>query len=266
MSNPPLPEDMAFHYGADYDRKVAAAGDNSPQRWRDRWETLSQYKRSGTLLDLGCSSGAFLETLKGPAWNLYGIEMSPECATKAQARTGAQIYTGDILSAPFPPETFDVITCFHVMEHVYEPRQVFEKVKYWLKSGGLFYFLVPNIDSAGFRIFGSYWYPLELPRHLSHFSPKSLSALARSVNLDVVSLEAKREVFIEYSMHYIVDDALAYAGISRKPLAKATDRSVPVKVVRKLYRWTIQPVLTGLASLAGDGESIHVILQKGTNR
>ena len=75
-------------------------------------------------------------------------------------------------------ESFDVITCFDVLEHLYEPRRVMAKVGEWLKPGGIFYVLVPNVDAAEARVFGSYWHGLELPRHLFHYSPASLKFLA----------------------------------------------------------------------------------------
>jgi SAM-dependent methyltransferase len=267
LDNAPKPEDMWQHYGQDYDRKIAAAGESSPGRWRDRRETLSLHKQGGAILDLGCSSGSFLETLKGGKWDLHGVEMSTESADRALARCGAKVFVGDILDAPFKPASFDAITCFHVFEHLYHPREVLTKVSEWLKPGGIFYALMPNIDSAGMRVFKSYWYPLELPRHLYHFSPKSLSRLASSVGLEEVSLTAGREVFIEYSVHYMVDDLLKKVGMNRLPLSKYKDASFPWKVVRKMYRLTVQPVLTGLIALAGDGESIHAVFRKaGSSR
>ena len=90
--------------------------------------------------------------------------MSAECAKTAEARSGAQVFVGNILDAPFPPESFDVITCFDVLEHLYEPRRVMARVSEWLKPGGMFYVLVPNVDSAEARVFGSYWHGLELPQ------------------------------------------------------------------------------------------------------
>ncbi|MBZ5666376.1 MAG: class I SAM-dependent methyltransferase [Acidobacteriia bacterium] len=262
LSSAPRPQEMVEHYGPDYDKKIAAAGETSPDRWRDRTGVLTQYKQEGTLLDLGCSSGSFLSTLKGNAWDLYGIEMSTESASRAQERCGAKVFVGDILDAPFEPGSFDAITCFHVFEHLYHPREVLQKVARWLKPGGIFYVLVPNIDSAGERVFQSYWYALELPRHLSHFSPKSLSAVAASVGLEKLSLTTHREVFIEYSTHYILDDILAKLGIARTSLAASGPASLGRKVIRKVYRLTVQPLLTGLISLAGDGESIHAIFRK----
>jgi SAM-dependent methyltransferase len=253
---------MGYHYGSDYDRQIAAAGEGASQRWLMRRETLAQYKSAGALLDLGCSSGSFLASLKGEPWSLFGIEISPDCAKRAEAKSGAQVFAGDILAAPFGPETFDVVTCFHVFEHLYPPRQVLEKVWEWLKPGGIFYTLVPNIDSAGVRIFRSYWYGLELPRHLHHFSPTSLRHLANSAGFQEVSLITHRELCLEESLRYLCDDILRRFGFSRAPLATAKAPSLPWKVVRKVLRLTIVPLLSQLTVIAGDGESIHVILRK----
>jgi hypothetical protein len=75
-----------------------------------------------------------------------------------------------------------------------------------------------------------------------------------------------REVFIEASTRYILDDLLRKAGITRTPLAKASRPSLLFRVVRKAFRLTALPVLNGLASLAGDGESIHAIFRKRLNQ
>jgi SAM-dependent methyltransferase len=265
LDDPPLPSQMAAHYGPDYDRAVAAAGDD-PDRWLGRWKTLQQYKSGGALLDLGCSSGGFLAGLASSSWALHGIEMSAAAAAKAQRKCGAKVYVGDILDAPFPRSSFDAITCFHVFEHLYHPREVLAKVYDWLKPNGIFYVMVPNIDSAGSRIFKSYWYALELPRHLSFFSPKSLRELAQSVGLQEISITTHREVFIEASARYILDERLRRIGIRRTPLAKAARPRLPFRVVRKAFRMTILPVMNGAASLAGDGESIHAIFRKRPSR
>ena len=265
LADPPKTEEMALHYSQEYDRRIAAAGDNSPGRWRDRKQTLTQYKRSGALLDLGCSAGSFLKALQSKEWELYGIDMSTESAKRAQAESGAKVFVGDILDAPFRASSFDVITCFHVFEHLYRPRDVLSKVLEWLKPGGIFYMMVPNIDSAGAHIFRSYWYALELPRHVFHYSPKSLSMMARSVGFEVASLTTHREVFIEQSTRYIIDDMLRRMGVRRVPLANTQPPGIMFRLVRKAFRLTILQLLTGLASLAGDGESIHAVFKKNSN-
>src|SRR5215471_17288597 len=65
--NPPRPEEMGIHYSSDYDRLIALAGDGSPGHSDGRGNVVRRYKQQGRLLDLGCSSGAFLTAMKGPS-------------------------------------------------------------------------------------------------------------------------------------------------------------------------------------------------------
>jgi len=252
---------MNGHYGEDYDRSVAVAGED-PDRWSGRRDTILRMRPGGAILDLGCSSGGFLAAMKRPAWKLFGIEMSEQVAKVARERSGADVFVGDIKDAPYGAGEFDVVTCFHVLEHLDRPAEVLRCVHDWLKPGGMFYMMVPNIESGGARIFRSYWYALELPRHLTHFSPGSLRHMARSVGFEELSLTTHRELFFENSVRYIFDALLGKAGIRRTPLACRNSPSLPWRAARKLFRLTILPGLTWLASLAGDGESIHAIFQK----
>jgi len=261
LQDPPPPSEIGEHYGARYDGAISGPGDD-PNHWRERRDALSLFKSGGALLDLGCSSGGFLASMQGPSWKLSGVEMSETVAKRARERCGAEVFVGDILDAPFPPGSFDAITCFHVFEHLYQPREVLARVSAWLKPGGVFYTMMPNIDSAGARIFQSYWYALELPRHLYHFSPKSLRALANGVGLEVVSLTTNREMFIEHSMRYVFDGIIRKIGYSRPPLAESPAPGIPWRAARKIFRLTLLPVLTGIGSLAGDGESMHAVFEK----
>lgn len=264
LSHPPKPAEMHLHYTDAYHKLISAAGDNSPARWGFRREALAQFRTSGALLDLGCSSGSFLEFMGRESWELFGIEMSAEGARTAESRSGAQVHVGDILSAPFPEESFDVITCFDVLEHLYEPRQVMAKVAEWLKPGGIFYVLVPNVDSAEGRVFGSYWHGLELPRHLFHYSPASLKFLAESAGLREVSLETRRNPAVGTSLRYVWDDVFRVVGVRRTPVAYRAEASLPWRAVRKLVRITLLRTLLAMAPLAGGGESIHAIFRKDT--
>ena len=264
LNNPPELSEMHMHYTEAYDNLISASGQNSPARWGFRKEALAPHKRSGALLDLGCSSGSFLESLKSEGWKLHGIEMSRDCAKIAEAKSGAQVFVGDILEAPFRRESFDVITCFDVLEHLYEPRRVMTKVGEWLKPGGIFYVLVPNVDSAEARVFGSYWHGLELPRHLFHYSPASLKFLADSAGLREVSVETRRNPAIGTSLRYVWDDVFGAVGIRRTPVAYREEAGLPWRAARKVVRMTVLRVLLAMAPFVGGGESIHAIFQKET--
>jgi SAM-dependent methyltransferase len=264
LDEPPSKSEMSMHYGSDYDRTICTAA-KAPEHWFGRRDELLRLKPGGgSVLDLGCATGGFLSTLKGRSWKLYGIEISEEAAAIARHRCGAEIFVGDVLDARFPPDSFDAITCFNVFEHMHEPGAVLSRVAKWLKPGGVFYTMMPNIDSAGARIFRSYWYALELPRHLYHFSPATLKMLGQNSGLAAVAVGAHRELYFDYSIRYVFDDILRRVGISRMPLAftQNVKRGFAWRVARKAFWVAVTPVINAVASLAGDGETITAVFTK----
>jgi 2-polyprenyl-3-methyl-5-hydroxy-6-metoxy-1,4-benzoquinol methylase len=255
---------MPYHYGRDYHKAITISGEAGlDKRWRYPRNRISEFAQGGALLDIGCSSGGFLRTLAGPAWELYGIEVSPTEAQKAEASTGAKVFVGDILDAPFSASTFDVITGFHVLEHVYQPKQVVGKLWEWLKPGGILYLHVPNIHALEARIFQSYWYGLELPRHLYHFSPASLSRLFAFFDFEEVILRTLSHNHIEASMHYILGEVQAKLGVSRTPLA-AIHKSPGIawRIVRKALRLGLLEPLGCVAAAVGHGAGIEAMYRK----
>lgn len=259
--DPPLPEAMTAHYGRNYHKTISKNGDASLERWKQRQARVLPHRSSGALLDLGCSSGAFLEVFKGGPWDLYGIEIDPIQAETARAK-GANVFTGDALDAPFAPESFDVITCFHVLEHHYQPRELMQKVWEWLKPGGVFFLVLPNIDSWEACLFRSYWFGLEMPRHLFHFSPKSLQQVSSSIGFDVARLMTPADSYMEHSIRYIFDDLVQGLGFSRVSLSEGQQASLPLKVIRKAFRLSFELVFRHAASLAGRGASIEAVFKK----
>lgn len=266
LSNPPRPTDMHLHYTDAYHRLISASGNDPAKRWMSRKEDLMRHKRSGKLLDLGCSSGSFLKFMGNESWSPFGIEMSAECAKAAEARCGAQVFVGDILDAAFPPESFDAITCFDVLEHLYQPREVMRKLGEWLRPGGVVYIQVPNIESAEARVFGRYWHGLELPRHLFHYSVTSLRALAKSAQLTEVWLTTRRNPAVGTGLRYVFDDLFSRIGIRRTPVAYRAEPSILWKAGRKLVRMTALRILLEMAPLLGSGESIHGIFTKSEQK
>ena len=261
-NDPPPPCEMTYHYGADYHRLVNRAGETSPKRWRRHAEILTKFKSGGAVLDVGCSSGSFLAALSGQEWNLYGIEMSSNSAEKAVARTGAKIFVGDVFDAEFEPETFDAITCFDVLEHLYQPRATLQKIWQWLKPDGVIYLFVPNIRCWESRLFGSYWYGLELPRHLYHFSPNSLKALVGSVGFRQEFFQTPPINYVEYSTRYAITDLAGKLGFARLVLPLDSSPHLAWRGVRKLIRITALYAFSKAASLAGSGPAIEAVFRK----
>jgi SAM-dependent methyltransferase len=266
LANPPRPEEMPFHYDEDYHKVIMAGGEMSAtRRWQSQRENIARHKQRGSILDIGCSSGGFLGTMKGGSWNLYGIEMEALTAEKARQATGAEIFVGEALDAPFPAESFDVITCFDVLEHVYHPRQFLTKVLEWLKPGGIFCAGLPNIESWEARALGTYWYGLELPRHLFHFSPRSLRYVMTSLGFQEISIATPGTSYLERSGSYLCSEALQRIGIAPRPMAKDGQRSLPARVVRKALRTVLIAPFGQLASSVGAGASMEVIFAKSVS-
>jgi len=137
-----------------------------------RWDCLP-WTGQGRYLDVGCGSGGALGVANALGWKVAGIEVDEAAAAKARRFTD-ELHVGDVLTAPFAPGRFDVVTAFHVLEHVADPVAVIRRALAWLAPGGLLIIEVPNVGGAGAAIFGKAWSGLELPRHLSHFSPETL--------------------------------------------------------------------------------------------
>ena len=129
------------------------------------------------VLDLGCGNGAFLHTLQGRDWALYGLEPSVSAAEYARDRFGLNVVNSTIEEYKLERGFFDIVYCRMVLEHLYYPRDVLCEIRGALKSSGHLVVTVPNAGSWEWKTFREYWYGLQVPRHLSHFTPETLTRL-----------------------------------------------------------------------------------------
>jgi SAM-dependent methyltransferase len=140
---------------------------------RLRWD-CPPWRGRGRYLDVGCGSGGALGVAQALGWHTAGVEVDEAAAEKARRFSG-RVHTGDLRDAPFAPGEFDMVTALHVLEHVPDPVAAVECMLGWLAPGGLLVVEVPNAGGLGARLFGCAWSGLELPRHLSHFTPATLT-------------------------------------------------------------------------------------------
>lgn len=129
-----------------------------------------------TLLDIGCGSGSFLEIAAAMGWHATGLEPDPKAVEVCRSR-GLRVYQGDISALDIAPESYDVITMGHVVEHVHDPRDLLAGCFRLLKPGGVLWIETPNLGSIGGRCYGRNWRGLEPPRHLVLFTWDSLQAI-----------------------------------------------------------------------------------------
>lgn len=141
-------------------------------------ETLAEGREHVRLLDVGCGGATLLGVLRDRGFEVLGFDASPEAAATASAEHDVEVVIGQRLQdANFPCAAFDVVTLFHVMEHVPEPHALLAEVRRILHSGGRLILQVPNIESWQFRLFGIRWYGLDVPRHVINYSDKSIQRL-----------------------------------------------------------------------------------------
>jgi len=146
------------------------------EQLRAAFRPVPQWQQGGRLLDVGCGSGSYLAQMVRLGWRAVGIDVSERaCATAAAA--GLQVHCGMIRDVPLAEQSFDVVTIWETLEHVPDPRPTLERIRALISPGGRLLGSVPNIDTLYLRWFGPAYLHLDLPRHLLHFSRRSLRGL-----------------------------------------------------------------------------------------
>ncbi|MDD4354001.1 MAG: class I SAM-dependent methyltransferase [Candidatus Nanoarchaeia archaeon] len=142
-------------------------------------EGMPKFVNEGHLLDIGCSYGNFLSKMKKLGWQVKGIELNKKAAEWGRKNSGLNIINSDIDHLK-TNEKFDVITMRMLLEHVYSPKKVLKKVKGLLKPNGTLIISIPNFDGFEARLYGKYAYTLQVPTHLTHFTPKTIRLYLKS--------------------------------------------------------------------------------------
>jgi 2-polyprenyl-3-methyl-5-hydroxy-6-metoxy-1,4-benzoquinol methylase len=146
---------------------------------------IHQTVKKGKVLDLGAGTGAFLHSMKNRSWHVEGIE--PDAGARERARQlGLELSDTDKLEV-LEPRSFDAITLWHVLEHVHSLHAYMERIKLLLRDEGSIFIAVPNYESLDSSVYKLYWAAYDAPRHLYHFTPRSMELLAKQHALKIVA-------------------------------------------------------------------------------
>lgn len=151
--------------------------------WKAR--VVDTQKPEKTALDFGCGTGEFLNTLKNKGWKIEGVEPSDSARQKAESITGQNINRE---LTQLLGKQFDVITAWHVIEHVPNLTETIQQLKALLKKDGTIFIAVPNYESADAKKYKEFWAGYDVPRHLWHFSKKGMTMLLQSHQLTVTNI------------------------------------------------------------------------------
>lgn len=132
--------------------------------------------RAARVLDVGCGRGVMLRALLDLGYEAHGVEISAEAAAGADPRAKVHV-APDLTQAALPDQFFDAVILWHVLEHLPHPDRVLAELHRILKPGGRLILAVPNYGSWQARLMKSQWFHLDLPRHLYHFTPRTLKRL-----------------------------------------------------------------------------------------
>ncbi|PZP47082.1 MAG: class I SAM-dependent methyltransferase [Pseudopedobacter saltans] len=140
--------------------------------------------KGGSVLDIGAGTGAFASVMKTAGWQVTGLEPDEIARTNAERLHGLKLRPSSALFS-LEENSFDAVTMWHVMEHVHDLHGYWKRIARILKDEGVFIVAVPNYTSYDAQAYGSFWAAWDVPRHLYHFSPKSMDVLARQYGFQV---------------------------------------------------------------------------------
>lgn len=143
-------------------------------------------KSNGKILDIGCGAGDFLQYMKENHWNINGVDTSNKARKIANKKLNIKVM--DPKDWINNKEKYDVITCWHSLEHVHEPWVYLDKIKKSLTLDGFLIVALPNYQSTDAKIYKEFWAAYDTPRHLYHFTIKSMNKTIKPHGLNIESI------------------------------------------------------------------------------
>ncbi|MBU0636246.1 class I SAM-dependent methyltransferase [Candidatus Micrarchaeota archaeon] len=266
----PLPKtsELVQYYGSQYHQKPSLFFSFIQKNRQGRFSGL----KPGKLLDVGCGSGTFLEAMHQKGWLCNGTEFSDSAKRflNPLQKKGIDIQYGQLLDLHFSQAPFDLITFWHVLEHLAEPQREIAFACKLLKKGGILFMAVPNIDSISFSIWKCNWFHLDLPRHLTHFSPKNLSRILDQNGFEVIRIS---HFALEYNPYGILQSIYNSLGfefnlltnkIKAQKSSQTAGKSIQLVLIALLlpFLLPLSFFLAYLFSWAKRGDTISVWARK----
>jgi SAM-dependent methyltransferase len=164
------------------------------------------YGGDGRLLDFGCGSGTYVARMVAAGWRAEGLDLSPE-AVREGREARLTIHEGTLPGADLAESSYDAITMWHALEHVPSPTVTLRAARSLLAPGGRLLVSVPRLDSLAAGWVGSAWTGLDLPRHLTHFTAKTLRRYLEKARMHVERIHSvRRPGFLRHSYGQLADE------------------------------------------------------------
>lgn len=179
-------EELIAHYGAMNDDSYGENNLDCLNYYYDALGSLirKRFPDGGRILDIGCSRGWFLDTMKD--WECYGNEITETYGAAAREKHGDRIFIGPFEDYPTQESFFDVITLQDVFDHIRDPHEVLQKCHTMLRPGGLIAIKVHNISCLYAKLTGKRFYAVMPPSHLFYYDRSTLSQTLEKSGFQVV--------------------------------------------------------------------------------
>jgi 2-polyprenyl-3-methyl-5-hydroxy-6-metoxy-1,4-benzoquinol methylase len=151
-------------------------------------EIVKQFGNKGKLLDIGCGAGFFVACLKRYGWDITGIDVSEWASEFAREKLGLNVFTGSVEDVKINGQ-FDVITLYHILEHLPHPLQSLKRVSELLADDGVLVIKGPNLASFDRVWHSKNWRRYDLPFHLYHFTPQTYQMILEKAGFSVQNVQ-----------------------------------------------------------------------------
>jgi SAM-dependent methyltransferase len=194
VTNPPQSHELEAYYDKGFFDKYYEKLQKDPGRQDYEYKKFNyrlaeiekRAPNKGTLLDIGCSFGFFLNAGQRRGWKAYGVELADIAANYAMAKFNLPIINKPVTEVDFEADFFDVVTLWNVTEHLLDPSEAVRTICKILKPNGLVVLTTGNIDSPLARLQKNHWRMFIPPLHLSFFSPSTMAFLLKSNGLEPI--------------------------------------------------------------------------------
>ena len=200
----PLPpkEFIEEYYSLNYYIELEQQLPKTLKVWQERLKLVESFQKKGILLDVGCGIGSFLSLARNNGWEVYGTEISKEICNYIKERLGLEVYNGRLQDADYPDEYFDVVTFWHVLEHMQDPLEALKVANRILKKDGLFVVATPNVNNYIYKIlylsakiknkpfFLSGFGERNKELHFYYFSPVTIKEILQKAGFNVFLLRS----------------------------------------------------------------------------
>jgi 2-polyprenyl-3-methyl-5-hydroxy-6-metoxy-1,4-benzoquinol methylase len=247
----PQDKDLRAYYATEYRKEYSPRPEEAAESQtifdvyrplqQERIERLRPYLpgAAGRVLDVGCSAGHFLHAVREFVGQCVGIEFNLANVAFVREKLGFEAHAVPVEETSLAERSFDLITCFHALEHMPDPRAFLKTVRRYLKPGGRVYVEVPNVEDALLSVYRSepyadFWYR---EPHLFNFSPATFRTLMEQAGYRGDLLPVQRYSFLNHLHWAQVGKPQGSAEVAMPTPILVSDERAPASARNRLNAW-----------------------------